>query len=261
MKKTDWGNTFPAVPESFHDKVNATLMHLPEREEQDNMSRHTGRFSWKKGVVIAAAATMVLGTTVFAAGKIVSITGSSSSEPTFTEFPTAEQINQEIGISPKLVETFQNGFAFEGAVVVDGALEDEEGNAAAKFQSLSFDYRKDESHVNLDVKDGSVKDMIEADGVQEMGSVQDLDYQGITLEYNQYTNKLVPADYEMTKEDEAAAEAGDIVFSYGAADVSVSEVKTVAWEKDGVSYSLQSDDENVTRSDLVSMAQELIDLA
>lgn len=43
MKKTDWGNTFPAVPESFHDKVNATLMHLPEREEQDNMSRHTGK--------------------------------------------------------------------------------------------------------------------------------------------------------------------------------------------------------------------------
>ena len=65
----------------------------------------------------------------------------------------------------------------------------------------------------------------------------------------------------MTKEDEAAAEAGDIVFSYGAADVSVSVVKTVAWEKDGVSYSIQSDDENVTRSDLVSMAQELIDLA
>ncbi|MGI6010778.1 MAG: hypothetical protein ACOX8H_04670 [Ruminococcus sp.] len=225
------------------------------------MSRHTGKFSWKKGIVIAAAATMVLGTTVFAAGRIVSITGSSSSEPTFTEFPTAEQVNQEIGISPKLVEDFQNGFSFQGAVVVDGALQDAEGNDAANFQSMNFNYEKDGSRVNLDVKDASVEEMIEGEGMEGTGGGETLDYQDLALDYSQYTNKVVPADYELTEEDKAAEEAGDIVFSYGADDVSVSVVKTVTWEENGVSYLLQSSDDNVTRSDLVSMAQELIDLA
>ncbi|MGI6007908.1 MAG: hypothetical protein ACOX8E_10520 [Ruminococcus sp.] len=267
MKKTDWGNTFPAVPESFHDKVNATLMHLPERKEQDIMDKHARRFSLKKGVVIAAAATMVLGTSVFAAGRIVSMTATSSSEPTYTEFPSAEQMEKDLGISPNLVETFQNGYNFEEASVVDGALRDENGSAAEEFKSLDFRYGKDGSSISLDVK--SAEDQAKIDAAEEEGdeaeawqkNTEEMNYQDVNLEYSQYTNKFVPADYEMTEEDKAAAESGDIVFSYGADEPTVFNVQTVSWEDDGASYVLQSMDDNVSKSDLVSMAQELIDQA
>lgn len=255
-----WENTFPEVPKSFHDKVNATLMHLPDGKEQ-NMSRQTGRFSWKKGVAIAAVATMILGTTVFAAGRIASITSFSSSQPTFTDLPTADQAEEKIGISPKLVESFGNGFAFEDAVVVDGALNDESGNAQQQFKELDLTYEKEGSQIVLGVKDASITEMMENDGEEPSPAKETTDYQGTALDYISYANKLVPADYEMTEEDKAAQESGELVFSYGAPDVSVSSVQNLTWEEDGVSYFLLTMDDSVTKSDLVSMAQELIDLA
>ena len=115
MNAYNWNNTFPDMPKSFKNKVNETLSSLPEKKENDEMEniKPCKRGSIRKKIIITLAATMVIGTTVFAAGKagkIQSIYGSSSAIPIYTTIPTVEQVKNDFKFNPKLVDKFDNGY-------------------------------------------------------------------------------------------------------------------------------------------------------
>ena len=255
MKEFDWKHTFPDVPESFHHKVSATLMHLPEEKEKIEMRKVKKEFTWKKAVVIAAAATLVLGTTAYAAGKVSSLYSTSSAIPDYTEMPSAEQVDRDLGFVPKLVETFENGFAFQDARIVKTSMGDEDGNEVGAFKELEIAYGKDGQRVNLFLYDESVEAELEETQSGELTS-----YEGVEFDYSSYVNKTVPSDYELTEEDQKLQEAGDLIFSYGSDAVEIMTVQSLCWNEDGVRYMLQTFDDAVTQEELISMAEELVDM-
>ena len=95
--------------------------------------------SKKKIALIAVAATLVMGITVFAASGIISQWFSSSSSiPDYKTLPTAEQVVKDIGYEAVTIDEFANGYKFDNGSVVDNVLTDDNGKAVEKFKSVTF---------------------------------------------------------------------------------------------------------------------------
>ena len=207
--------------------------------------------SKKKIALIAVAATLVMGITVFAASGIISQWFSSSSSiPDYKTLPTAEQVVKDIGYEAVIIDEFANGYKFDNGSVVDNVLTDDNGKAVEKFKSVTFRYLKDNDEVLF--SQDKVNSQVETSG-EVVATVDDVD-----VYYYSYTNKLVPPDYKMTDEDKKAEETGELVFSYGSSKVEIKEIQSVSWKKDDMSYQLLQIDGKLSADELVEMAKEVI---
>jgi hypothetical protein len=253
MSNYDWNNAFPNTPKSFRDKVSATLSSLPDQKEKGKMENKKiyNKVSFKKKVIIALVATMVVGTTVFAAGKISSIISSSSNIPTYRTMPTAEQVKKDFKFSPKLVEKFDNGYTFADGYVVNNEGRDDKGNSEVKTKSLDFTYTKGKDKLSLSMENVRLGERSEKETV--IGT-----YNGVDLYYNSYANKLVPADYKLTEQDKKDQASGKYVFSYGSDKEEISQVQYLSWMQDGINYSFLGIDSKISKDELVKMAQQVM---
>ncbi len=208
--------------------------------------------SKKKIALIAVAATLVMGITVFAASGIISQWFSSSSSiPDYNELPSVKQVTKDIGYEVELVEEFANGYKFDNGSIVDNALSDETGNVIEEFKAVSFRYEKDGDEVIFS------QDKVSSEFETSGKVVSTVD--GVDVYYYSYTNKVVPSDYEMTDEDKKAEENGKLVFSYGSSEVEIIEVQSVSWKKDDMYYQLLQIDGKLSADDLVEMAKEILE--
>ena len=207
--------------------------------------------SKKKIHLIAIAAALALGITVFAASGIVTNWFSSSSaKPEYKSLPSAEQVKSDIGYEAVLIDTFKNGYTFKSGSVVNNNLADEKGNSVEKFKSVSFEYENNGDRVFFS------QDKFNA----ELGTEGEIisTVSGTDIYYFSYTNKIVPPDYKLTDNDKKAEENGDLVFSYGSSKVEICEVQSVTWKNDGVQYQLLQIDGKLSAHDLADMAEEII---
>jgi hypothetical protein len=253
MSNYDWNNAFPDTPKSFRDKVSATLSSLPDQKEKGKMENKKiyNKVSFKKKVIIALVATMVVGTTVFAAGKISSIFSSSSNIPTYRTMPTAEQVKKDFKFSPKLVEKFDNGYTFADGYAVNNEGRDDKGNSEVKTKSLDFTYTKGKDKLSLFMENIRLGERSEKETVV-------CTYNGVDLYYNSYANKLVPADYKLTEQDKKDQASGKYVFSYGSDKEKISQVQYLSWMQDGINYSFLGIDSKISKDELVKMAQQVM---
>ncbi|RDY22482.1 signal peptide protein [Romboutsia maritimum] len=255
MKNYNWNNAFSDTPESFKNKVRVTLNNLPDQKEIGEMEnmKLCKKASFKKRIIVAVVATMALGSTVFAAGKIFSIVGSSSNIPTYTSIPTEKQINDDFGFNPKLVKEFNNGYKFiSGHTVYNEGL-DEKGNSVAKTKSLDFNYEKGNDKLSLYIENGMLGERSKKEVIVD-------NYNNIDLYYQSYANKSVPPDYKLTEQDKQDELSGKYVFSYGSQKEEVSQVQSLSWMQDGVNYSFLVIDSNLSQNELVEMAHQTINV-
>lgn len=207
--------------------------------------------SRKKTGIIALAAAMVLGATVFAASNIiVAQHGYTSAIPDYKQLPTAEQCINDVGFTPILVDKFENGFSFESGHIGTNFFENDEGEKSENFKSLDFYYNRGDDSL-LFVQDKYMSEMPEEG---EPVAKQN----GIGIYYSGYTNKQVPPDYKMTEEDKKAEKSGELIFSYGASEVSVEEVKSVSWSVGDMHYSMTTVGVEISENELTEMAKEAI---
>ena len=207
--------------------------------------------SKKKISLIAIAAALALGVTVFATSGIVTTWFSSSSSiPEYKSLPSAEQVKSDIGYEPVLIDTFENGYTFKEGSVINNNLADESGNSVEKFKSVSFEYEKNGDRVIFSQDKFNSESGTEGEIISTVA--------GTDIYYFSYTNKFVPPDYKMTDEDKKAEENGELVFSYGSSKVEISEVQSVTWRNNGILYQLLQIDGNLSADELVSMAEEII---
>ncbi|GAA0219097.1 hypothetical protein GCM10008921_00680 [Metaclostridioides mangenotii] len=254
MNKDNWNNIFPDPPESFHNKVNNTLNCLPDKEEINEMNNRLifRRIPLKRGVMIALIATLAIGTTVFAAGKIASIVSSSSVIPTYYSMPSADKINKDLEFEPKLVEKFDTGYEFKSGHEVKNEIFDDNGNSLGEQEAVDFVYNKGEDKISLNISKGYLgEDSQEAEHVGN--------YRDISLSYLSSTYKVLPEDYKMTEQDKKDKASGKYIFSSGSDKVEISEFKQLSWTQNGISYMFTAMDSDVTQEQLVKMAHQMID--
>lgn len=254
MNNYNWKKAFPEPTEEFHKRVCLTLNNL----EKENLKMKKTKF-----IVIAAAAVMVIGICAAAtSGTIRSISGSSSAFPTYRELPTAEQLEKNIGITPKVLPEFSNGYTFENATKVDNRIEDisygggavvvrlEDGREA-KYKSLSIRYKNGDNKITIDADP--------ADYNMDNLSEETETYNGIAISYISFTNKFVPGNYQQTEQDIKDEAEGKYVFSYGTDDIEIHDVQGVTWIQDGIKYHINAMDSPLSEQELIDMAKEVID--
>jgi hypothetical protein len=257
MKNYDWKNSFPEPPQEFHEKLCHTLDNL-EVKEKGKMKK----FTFKKGLIIAAAAVLVIGSAAIATqGTTRVVTGSSWAVPTYKEIPSAEKLEKDIGITPKILSEFSNGYTFDSATKVDNAIEDlvdgskrvvvVENGKEQKFKSLSINYKNEDDKITLDAEP--------ADFDIEKKASEAENYNGISIGYTAFTNKFVPGNYQQTEQDIKDEAEGKYVFSYGTDDIEIHEVQGVTWIQDGIKYHINAMDSPLNEQELIDIAKEIID--
>ncbi len=254
MNNYNFKNAFPDTPLSFKNKVSDTLNNLPDKKEYCEMENKTicKKVSFKKRVIVTLAATFVLGTTAFAAGKVFSLLSDSSNIPTYTSLPTIQQVKDDFGFNPKLMEIFNNGYIFDNGYTVNNEALDEKGNSLGKSKSLEFSYEKDNDKVMLGMENKMLGEKSEKEVLVD-------NYKDIELNYTSYANKCVPPDYKMTAQDKKDEASGKYVFSYGSSKIEIYQFQHLNWEQDGIYYYLMARDSDLSKDELVKMAHEVID--
>lgn len=208
--------------------------------------------SKKKFALVTAALVMVLCVPAFAAsGIITSWFSSSSTNSDYKSLPTVEQAVKDVGYAPLLIECFSNGYTFNNGNIVSNDFKDDSNNSIENFKSFTFNYAKDEDKILFSQKKFNSEIEISGDLISSEN--------GIDIYFNGYTNKIVPPDYKLTEADKEAEKNGELVFSYGSSEVSVSEVKGVTWKMGDIYFTLMQIDGNLSDNDLVQMAKEIIE--
>ena len=203
-------------------------------------------------VALAAVLALALGAGALAySGVITSWSSSSNMADVYRALPTAQQAVRDAGYAPVLIGDFENGYVFDIGVLVDNALEEEPGGAVVEgFKSFEFDYVKDGDRVMLD----QMRYESEFDAYGDVIAAVD----GIDLCYFSYRSRNVAPDYQLTPEEQAARDAGEIVFSYGIEDPDVHAVQSVNWKIGNMHYALTQIDGALPPEELVAMAAEII---
>lgn len=257
MDKYNLTNAFSKTPEGFHKKVEETLLALPEEKESNEMKEKISlkkRISWKKAVIIAAAAVLAVGTTAFAAGKIVTGTSRLSARPTYWVVPDEAEIEKVLGVPGRTINAFKNDYHFFNGNVIESSGQDETGNTVVEFKQLSLQYITDRKLLFLNLR----PHFEERGPIYEELLVEN--YKDISIYYDSQIYKNIAEDYVMTKQDKADEASGKYVFSRGFEHGSplIQQVQNVLWTDGDVDYQMVAIDSELTKEELVAMAKEII---
>lgn len=224
---------------------------FPEELEELIMTKNSASKArnTKRIVFIALAAALLLGTTAFAAGGYVGGWFSGTIEK-FESMPNEAQLSCELGYSSICVPKFENGYAFVSGSIDNNEVFDPDLGLVENFKSAMFVYEKGGDTVYF-TQARSEEIVLHGDVMENCN--------GIDIYYYSYTNKAVPADYQLTEADKAAEESGEIIFSYGSDKIITMEISSVEWAENGISYNLMQIDGELSAEELADMARELID--
>lgn len=197
--------------------------------------------------VVAVAACFLLGSTAFASGVLSGWFSYADKE--YETLPTEQELVEDIGYAPVLIQEFENGYVYKTGYAVDNELADSETAVVEKFKSSMFEYEKDGDLVYFTQE--------KYDSAVNSGTVID-SFAGVDLYWKSYMNKIVPEDYQMTEADKEAEARGELVFTWGSETVQTIEVKSLQWIRNGIQYMLLQTGGNLSSDDMLAMAKEAI---
>lgn len=213
------------------------------------------KISMKKvGIGIAVACMMVSGL-VFAGEVKGWRSHTSLLEPTYRSFEQMAEAETKFGHTVDNVEEFDNGYKFEEARISKMDAYDEAGHTITTVDQLWIDYNK-EGGKDLCLVIEADKGVNNAQPKKAPDATKEIE--GVTVRFDIYTYKFVPANYELTPEDEANLKRDDYEISYGMDHVEIRQNESLLWEKDGVIYNLFGWDTSMDSEDFFRMAEELI---
>lgn len=217
-------------------------------EEDSRMRKWTVR-----KVVAVAAAVCVLGSiTAVAAGKITQVNSQSSHA---NDFPYSQlgKMENKLGFVTKAPEAFSNGYRFGTGVPVERSSMDKDGNVVEKGKDVSLTYKKaGQPDLFLSVEKTNIYEESEQPD-------QTFDHNGITLQYNSDNYRSVPPDYQVSAEEQAKVDAGELEISYGSREVENQVVQSLSWKDGKTQYIMNTFDNSMTAKEMAQMAGEIID--
>ncbi len=173
----------------------------------------------------------------------------------------AEKLLPRLEYTPKTVEEFTNGFEFTQASLSTSQGTDENFNDVGKqYTDCNLYYSNAETGEELSLSiDNIPQSAFPEDYVDPAAkNITTHTVGDITVTYKEYQYKFVPPDYEVSAEEQAAMDRGDLVMSYGSSEVEEKYLKGADWYADGVHYNLFGWDLTLTADDIFAMAEEVI---
>lgn len=195
------------------------------------------------GKKIAAAAACLITGTCYAAVKLSGVESHTRME--YTSFAQMEKAEKKAGFDGKFVESFENGFTFYlGGTGYTQGMDENGGGLGKEYSALTLTYKNEEDQLlSLNITNG--------DPYVDAG-------EAFAEGYTVLECKFVPPDYELTEEDLARQESGELNIAYGTATVEGETVESYGWVDDGIYYVLSVSDCDLGSEEMENMAQEIM---
>ena len=210
---------------------------------------------FKKGKRLAVLVTsfiLLCGLTVLGATMGKSWIGHTNLK--YKTFPSQERIFKDLGFVPKYTESLPGGFEYANGGIGESKLSDDDGSILTKTKDVDLGYKRKNGKSTLNLSITQVEEkFLDREESQLVG-----DLNGINLYYYQQDYKFVPADYELTEEDIRKMEAGELEISYGASDISLSNIQGLSWYEDGLQYMIMGGNFGFTVEEMIDMATHII---
>lgn len=201
--------------------------------------------------VVAMLMVFALGTGLIATGTIDTFFSSGGGKVDYTEVPSNEDLEKDLGFIPVIPDTLAEEYSFTEADIGKSTGEDVNGNVLLKQKFISCFYSNGVDELDLYIRENS--DLLDESGVFAEN------YEGVDIFYQQNTYKRCPAGYEMTEQDIADQENGTYIFSEGGTEEVYTEVVThVTWIEDGIRYGIMAVDTDLTKDQLIEAAKAVI---
>ena len=252
-KKEEWIKNI--LNEKVEDiKASETLWNkiridIYEKEQNNMMKNKWFNLQKSKKLIITTLCVAVGSVTVIGATLSKGWIGHSTIK--YTQLPSIERVQKDVGFAPKYVDELPGGFKFENGAVGTSTLTDEAGKAIVEAKNISFSYVKDNDKrpVFLDTE------KIDQKYIEHSDSILVKTENEVDFYYYEKIYKFVPVDYELTEADNKAYKAGELEISYGASEISLEQVQSLSWYEEGIAYSLLSYDYDFEVDELLEMAE------
>ena len=242
------------VPSRFKTEIDARIESAQSGQNTVGIKQMRNR-TVKKWVAAAAICCLLIGTGVYAAGRIASIASHGSSEPSVTEYDKIDKLEAEAGFTMRMEEDFTNGFVFAGGGIVDTEGQDAQGNEVSSWKMISLTYRNgDGKTLTLDAEPEASFEQDLSANASETRTIQ-----GTEVYYDYTEMYLVPASYKPTAEEEERNRTDPhYTIAYGSDAPQTTYTSTLCFTKDGVRYYITTFDD-LSADDLYLVAEELLD--
>ncbi|WP_031388848.1 hypothetical protein [Kineothrix alysoides] len=238
------------TPESIKQRIDERLISANERKERIKM------FKKKKLVLVAVAVLLFASITSYAGVKVSSTTGWGNAEPDSKVFSDCAKFAKKEGFKIHPVETFSNGYTYNGINVSTNQAYDSEGQPTGEqYKTLMLEYRNENQQITISVEDNGKGSEKPANTVEE----KTMD--GIKVYMTEYIHMMVPLDYELTEEEKQMIDEGRLGTGTDSlvTEVSSTTYRGIQWEMNGLLwYGLSEDTAGNATGDLELMAEELI---
>lgn len=231
--------------EVMRRKVNYSINSF---EEEKNMKK----FSFKKIAVVVGAICILGSVTAIASGIIAGTEAHTNIKDKIKDYEKVSKLEEKAGFEFDIIESFDNGYRFDYAVPVYSNNIDEDGNKTGdSWIDVSVNYKNEKYS---DVSLTATKNLYEEGTIDE-----NEDYKGTVINYSYNNYMFVPPTYELTAEEQALVDSGELVVSYGTDEVEHKVVENVYWVEDNVKYMLTTFNNDMGKDILFDMAKEMID--
>lgn len=222
--------------------------------EAENPIRKIKRLRTAKILLVAAAVTVLLSFSAFAARNIlvVSRSGHSKSSPTYISVPSQKRLLKDVGIAPRIPNGFSNGYTYKNAHISKDTDYDADGNVVEKFKSLYCNYTLGEERFSLHIDAAMAGSGMKDETIAE-------NYRDSEIQYFSYKSKVVPGNYTLTEQDEEDKKSGKYVFSFGSDDIEIYDVQITSFCFQGLNYTICALDSSLTKESMIQTAKEIID--
>lgn len=210
--------------------------------------------SSKRRRIVTLVASFILLFSITVLGVTMGRSWIGHSSLKYKTFPSQEKIYKDVGFAPKYTKSLPGGFEFINGGTGESKLLNDDGDILTQTSDINLAYKRENEKSLLHLTITQVEEIFLDN--KESQLVGDLN--GIDLYYYQQDYKFVPPNYELTKEDKKATEAGTLEISYGASEVSVSNVQGLSWYEDGLEYMIMGNDFDFTVEEMVDMAKAII---
>ena len=212
--------------------------------------------AYPRVAVIAAVLVLATTATVFAAGKIRSITSHSRSSYDYTSVEEINRVLKKADITA-FPETLGTVFKIEGGNLVTNEGLDEENTVVDSWESISVAYKdKEDRTLYVDVSPVSA---IYGDQSSWPEPTEKRIIQNTEVRYDHTEHLMVPPDYEVDEETKKRAEEDEhFAIAYGAPEPETMFFDTVRFTVDDTVYEIITSD-GVTGNELFAIAEQLIE--
>lgn len=224
------------------------LIHRIKRSKENKIVK----FSKKKIAIVAVIACMAIGTTALAAGRISTYLSWSDNRTESRDYASVEAYLDKEEVNAAIPENLSNGYAFASSNTGGTRGQDENGNTLAEGEFFAVTYQKADSqdlYLNID----PAFETEDRSGATEIREIN-----GTTVYYNKDIYKMVPSNYERTKEDDLKEKAGHFYVSCGADKVELQTLDSIVFEMDGKVFNLISFDNTMSTDEWFALAADFI---